>query len=142
MDNLWTPELLDQLKKAGWAVLGAALVYLFIVRPLLRPRALPTPVRPEPSLSPATEPLMAKSDIEEKQEAWARQRDAWEAEERLKAQDEQLRKDRQEQAQAERKRQLDELTAYAAGFATQQPEQTALLLKSWAASKAAPTPTA
>lgn len=135
-EGIWTPELFDQLKKVGWVLLGAGLLYLLVLRPLLRPRPAASRTEPAPDFRAASGADKAKSEIEEKEEAWARQRDVWAAEERLREQDEQLRKDREEQAQAEGKRQLDELMAYAAGFASQQPDQTALLLKSWAAGKA------
>jgi flagellar biosynthesis/type III secretory pathway M-ring protein FliF/YscJ len=80
-----------------------------------------------------------RREIEEKQEAWARQREIWEADERLREQEAQLRRQREESAQADRRRQLDELVEYANTYAQEQPEQAALLLKSWAADKA-PSP--
>jgi flagellar M-ring protein FliF len=134
-ESWWTPEVMDQAKKMGWTALGAALLYLFVLRPLLRPASVPAPQPTEPAMTTTTSPNDVRREIEEKQEAWARQREVWAAEERLREQDEQLRRDQEEKVQADRKRRLDELLSYAEGFAGQQPEQTALLLKSWASSR-------
>ncbi len=138
-EALWTPELIDQLRKIALMLLGAALVYFLVLRPLLKPKPAPpvaAPVEPEPWLAKQDEREQHQREIEEKEQAWARQREVWAAEERLREQEEKLRKDKEEQMQAERKKQLDELMGYASGFAQQEPEQTALLLKSWASSKA------
>ncbi len=138
-ETLWTPELIDQLRKMALMLLGAALVYFLVLRPLLKPKPPPpvvAPVEPEPWLAKQNEQEQHQREIEEKEQAWARQREVWAAEERLREQEEKLRKDKEEQMQAERKKQLDELMGYASGFAQQEPEQTALLLKSWASSKA------
>lgn len=134
-ESWWTPELMDQAKKMGWTALGALLLYFLVLRPLLRPRPVVAPQPVEPAMAAAPAQNDVKREIEEKQEAWARQREVWAAEERLREQDEQLRRDQEEKTQAERKRRLDELLGYAEGFASRQPDQTALLLKSWASSR-------
>jgi flagellar M-ring protein FliF len=137
-ESVWTPELIDQIRKIGLMLLGAALVYFLVLRPLLKPKPAPpapAPVAPEPWLAQKDEREQHQREIEEKEQAWARQREVWAAEERLREQEDKLRKDKEEQLQADRKKQLDELMGYANGFAQQDPEQTALLLKSWASSK-------
>jgi flagellar M-ring protein FliF len=138
------PPAGDALAGIDWWGLGlkgllALLAVLILSYLLMRPRA-PRAVVAAPSMPQAPTPAeQTRREIEEKQEAWARQREIWEADERLREQEAQLRRQREESAQADRRRQLDELVEYANTYAQEQPEQAALLLKSWAADKA-PSP--
>lgn len=139
------PAAADTAPATDWWSLGlkallALLAVLMLSYLLLRPRAPAArlDVAAQPVQQAPTPDEQMRREIEEKEQAWARQREVWEADERLREQESQLRRQREESTQAERRRQLDELVEYANTFAQEQPEQAALLLKSWAADKAAP----
>mgnify|MGYP002135840336 CR=1 FL=1 len=126
-----TPELTSQLVRYGAIALGLLFAYFAIARPLMRPVPLP-PIDPDLPDSPQGRAAQRMRDeIKDLDLSWAMEQEAKRAQE--------LRVEREIEAQMERMREretaskakFEEVVAYATQYATDQPDDTALLLRAW-----------
>ena len=126
-----TPELVSQLVRYGAIALGLLFAYFAIARPLLRPVPLP-PIDPDLPDSPQGRAAQRmREEIKELDLSWAMEQEVKRAQE--------LRVEREIEAQMERMRErevaskakFEDAVAYATQYATEQPDDTALLLRAW-----------
>ena len=129
--NRLTPELLSQLIRYGAIALGLLFAYFAIARPLMRPVPLP-PIDPDLPDSPQGRAAQRmREEIKNLDLSWAMEQEAKRAQE--------LRVEREIEAQMERMRErevvskakFEDAVAYATQYATEQPDDTALLLRAW-----------
>jgi flagellar M-ring protein FliF len=130
-----TPELTSQLIRYGAIALGLLFAYFAIARPLMRPVPLP-PIDPDLPNSPQGRAAQRmREEIKELDLSWAMEQEAKRAQE--------LRVEREIEAQMERMREremaskakFEDVVAYATQYATDQPDDTALLLRAWVSEK-------
>ena len=130
-----TPELTSQLIRYGAIALGLLFAYFAIARPLMRPVPLP-PIDPDLPNSPQGRAAQRmREEIKELDLSWAMEQEAKRAQE--------LRVEREIEAQMERMREremaskakFEDVVAYASQYATDQPDDTALLLRAWVSEK-------
>lgn len=126
-----TPELTSQLVRYGAIALGLLFAYFAIARPLMRPVPLP-PIDPDLPNSPQGRAAQRmREEIKDLDLSWAMEQEAKRAQE--------LRVEREIEAQMERMRErevaskakFEDVVAYATQYATDQPDDTALLLRAW-----------
>jgi len=126
-----TPELTSQLIRYGAIALGLLFAYFAIARPLMRPVPLP-PIDPDLPNSPQGRAAQRmREEIKDLDLSWAMEQEAKRAQE--------LRVEREIEAQMERMRErevaskakFEDVVAYATQYATDQPDDTALLLRAW-----------
>ena len=126
-----TPELTSQLVRYGAIALGLLFAYFAIARPLMRPVPLP-PIDPDLPNSPQGRAAQRmREEIKELDLSWAMEQESKRAQE--------LRVEREIEAQMERMREremaskakFEDVVAYATQYATEQPDDTALLLRAW-----------
>jgi flagellar biosynthesis/type III secretory pathway M-ring protein FliF/YscJ len=130
-----TPELTSQLIRYGAIALGLLFAYFAIARPLMRPVPLP-PIDPDLPNSPQGRAAQRmREEIKELDLSWAMEQEVKRAQE--------LRVEREIEAQMERMREremaskakFEDVVAYATQYATDQPDDTALLLRAWVSEK-------
>ena len=130
-----TPELTSQLIRYGAIALGLLFAYFAIARPLMRPVPLP-PIDPDLPNSPQGRAAQRmREEIKELDLSWAMEQEVKRAQE--------LRVEREIEAQMERMREremaskakFEAVVAYATQYATDQPDDTALLLRAWVSEK-------
>lgn len=130
-----TPELTSQLIRYGAIALGLLFAYFAIARPLMRPVPLP-PIDPDLPNSPQGRAAQRmREEIKELDLSWAMEQEVKRAQE--------LRVEREIEAQMERMREremaskakFEDVVAYATQYATNQPDDTALLLRAWVSEK-------
>ena len=128
-----TPELTAQLVRYGAIALGLLFAYFAIARPLMRPVPLP-PIDPDLPNSPQGRVAQRMRDeIKDLDLSWAMDQEVKRAQE--------LRVEKEIEAQMERMREremaskakFEDVVAYATQYASEQPEDTALLLRAWVA---------
>lgn len=127
----FTPDLISQLVRYGAIALGLLFAYFAIARPLMRPVPLP-PIDPDlPDTPQGRAAQRMREEIKELDLSWAMEQEAKRAQE--------LRVEREIEAQMERMREremaskakFEDAVAYATQYATEQPDDTALLLRAW-----------
>jgi flagellar M-ring protein FliF len=130
-----TPELMSQLIRYGAIALGLLFAYFAIARPLMRPVPLP-PIDPDLPDSPQGRAAQRmREEIKELDLSWAMEQEVKRAQE--------LRVEREIEAQMARMREremaskakFEDVVAYATQYATDQPDDTALLLRAWVSEK-------
>ena len=135
-----TPDLVSQLIRYGAIALGLLFAYFAIARPLMRPVPLP-PIDPDLPDSPQGRAAQRmREEIKDLDLSWAMEQEAKRAQE--------LRVEREIEAQMERMREremaskakFEDVVAYATQYATEQPDDTALLLRAWVSESGAATP--
>lgn len=126
-----SPDLVSQLVRYGAIALGLLFAYFAIARPLMRPVPLP-PIDPDLPDSPQGRAAQRmREEIKDMDLSWAMEQEAKRAQE--------LRVEREIEAQMERMRErevaskakFEDVVAYATQYATEQPDDTALLLRAW-----------
>jgi flagellar M-ring protein FliF len=134
-----TPDLVSQLVRYGAIALAVIFAYFAILRPLLKPTPPPKiepmtvsePVPPAPSRS-----QVMREKIQEQEQAWLLEKEAQRAQELREAQESQERLARIRDQELASKAKIDDLVAYAARYAKEQPQDAALLLRAWLANSA------
>jgi flagellar M-ring protein FliF len=135
-----TPDLMAQLIRYGAIALGLLFAYFAIARPLLRPVPLP-PIDPDLPDSPQGRAAQRmREEIKELDLSWAMEQEVKRAQE--------LRVEREIEAQMERMRErevaskakFEDAVAYATQYATEQPDDTALLLRAWVSETSSGSP--
>ncbi len=134
-----TPDLVSQLIRYGAIALGLLFAYFAIARPLMRPVPLP-PIDPDLPDSPQGRAAQRmREEIKELDLSWAMEQEVKRAQE--------LRVEREIEAQMERMREremaskakFENAVTYATNYATEQPDDTALLLRAWVSEAGAPS---
>ena len=129
--NRLTPDLLSQLIRYGAIALGLLFAYFAIARPLMRPVPLP-PIDPDLPNSPQGRAAQRmREEIKDLDLSWAMDQEVKRAQE--------LRVEKEIEAQMERmlerevasKAKFEDVLGYATQYATEQPDDTALLLRAW-----------
>jgi flagellar M-ring protein FliF len=128
-----SPDLMAQLVRYGAIALGLLFAYFAIARPLMRPVPLP-PIDPDLPDSPQGRAAQRmREEIKEMDLSWAMEQEVKRAQE--------LRVEKEIEAQMERMREremaskakFEDAVSYATQYASEQPDDTALLLRAWVA---------
>ncbi len=128
-----SPDLMAQLVRYGAIALGLLFAYFAIARPLMRPVPLP-PIDPDLPDSPQGRAAQRmREEIKEMDLSWAMEQEVKRAQE--------LRVEKEIEAQMERMREremaskakFEDAVSYVTQYATEQPDDTALLLRAWVA---------
>jgi flagellar M-ring protein FliF len=129
----FSPDLISQLVRYLAIALGLLFAYFAIARPLLRPVPLP-PLDPDLPDSPQGRAAQRmREEIKEMDLSWAMDQEVKRAQE--------MRVEREIEAQVERMREkevaskakFEDMVSYATQYASDQPDDTALLLRAWVA---------
>ena len=127
----FSPDLISQLVRYLAIALGLLFAYFAIARPLLRPVPLP-PLDPDLPDSPQGRAAQRmREEIKEMDLSWAMNQEVKRAQE--------MRVEREIEAQVERMREkevaskakFEDMVSYATQYASDQPDDTALLLRAW-----------
>ena len=127
----FSPDLISQLVRYLAIALGLLFAYFAIARPLLRPVPLP-PLDPDLPDSPQGRAAQRmREEIKEMDLSWAMGQEVKRAQE--------MRVEREIEAQVERMREkevaskakFEDMVSYATQYASDQPDDTALLLRAW-----------
>jgi flagellar M-ring protein FliF len=132
----WTPELTSQLLGYGAIALAVLFGYFAVLRPLLRPAPPPViePVMPPPEApAPPSARERLRQEIDQRNEEWALQEEAWKAEAEQRERMARAEAERQTAKESQSKRLYDELLDYARSYVTQNQDKAAFLLRAWAA---------
>jgi flagellar M-ring protein FliF len=134
-----TPDLVSQLVRYGAIALAVIFAYFAILRPLLKPTPPPKiePMTVSEPVPPAPSPSQVmREKIQEQEQAWLLEKEAQRAQELREAQESQERLARIRDQELASKAKIDDLVAYAARYAKEQPQDAALLLRAWLANSA------
>jgi flagellar M-ring protein FliF len=126
-----TPELTSQLIRYGAIALGLLFAYFAIARPLMRPVPLP-PIDPDLPNSPQGRAAQRmREEIKELDLSWAMEQEAKRAQELRVEREIEAQMDRMREREVASKAKFEDVVAYATQYATDQPDDTALLLRAW-----------
>ena len=129
----FSPDLISQIVRYLAITLGLLFAYFAIARPLLRPVPLP-PLDPDLPDSPQGRAAQRmREEIKEMDLSWSMGQEVKRAQE--------MRVEREIEAQVERMRErevaskakFEDMVSYATQYASDQPDDTALLLRAWVA---------
>jgi len=129
----FSPDLISQIVRYLAITLGVLFAYFAIARPLLRPVPLP-PLDPDLPDSPQGRAAQRmREEIKEMDLSWSMGQEVKRAQE--------MRVEREIEAQVERMRErevaskakFEDMVSYATQYASDQPDDTALLLRAWVA---------
>jgi len=128
-----SPDLISQIVRYLAITLGLLFAYFAIAKPLLRPLPLP-PLDPDLPNSPQGRAAQRmREEIKEMDLSWSMGQEVKRAQE--------MRVEREIEAQVERMRErevaskakFEDMVSYATQYASDQPDDTALLLRAWVA---------
>jgi flagellar M-ring protein FliF len=126
-----TPELTSQLIRYGAIALGLLFAYFAIARPLMRPVPLP-PIDPDLPNSPQGRAAQRmREEIKDLDLSWAMEQEAKRAQELRVEREIEAQMDRMREREVASKAKFEDVVAYATQYATDQPDDTALLLRAW-----------
>ena len=126
-----TPELTSQLIRYGAIAMGLLFAYFAIARPLMRPVPLP-PIDPDLPNSPQGRAAQRmREEIKELDLSWAMEQEAKRAQELRVEREIEAQMDRMREREVASKAKFEDVVAYATQYATDQPDDTALLLRAW-----------
>ena len=126
-----TPELTSQLVRYGAIALGLLFAYFAIARPLMRPVPLP-PIDPDLPNSPQGRAAQRmREEIKDLDLSWAMEQEAKRAQELRVEREIEAQMDRMREREVASKAKFEDVVAYATQYATDQPDDTALLLRAW-----------
>jgi len=129
--NRLTPDLVSQLVRYGAIALGLLFAYFAIARPLMRPVPLP-PIDPDLPDSPQGRAAQRmREEIKDLDLSWAMEQEAKRAQELRVEKEIEAQMDRMREREVASKAKFDDVVAYATQYATDQAEDTALLLRAW-----------
>lgn len=131
-----TPDLVSQLVRYGAIALAVLFAYFAILRPLIKPAPAPKTEPVAPVLSEVPQVTTAermREQMQEQEQAWALEKEAQRARELRVERDAQEHMARLREKELASKAKIDELVAYAAQYAQEQPQDAALLLRAWLA---------
>ena len=129
--NRLTPDLLSQLIRYGAIALGLLFAYFAIARPLMRPVPLP-PIDPDLPNSPQgrAAPRM-REEIKDLDLSWAMDQEVKRAQELRVEKEIEAQMERMREREVASKAKFEDVLGYATQYATEQPDDTALLLRAW-----------
>ena len=137
--NRLTPDLVSQLVRYGAIALGLLFAYFAIARPLMRPVPLP-PIDPDLPDSPQGRAAQRmREEIKDLDLSWAMEQEAKRAQELRVEKEIEAQMDRMREREVASKAKFDDVVAYATQYATDQAEDTALLLRAWVSETGAAT---
>jgi len=126
-----TPELTSQLVRYGAIALGLLFAYFAIARPLMRPVPLP-PIDPDLPDSPQGRAAQrVREEIKELDLSWAMDQEVKRAQELRVEKEIEAQMERMREREVASKAKFEDVVAYATQYATDQPDDTALLLRAW-----------
>jgi flagellar M-ring protein FliF len=128
-----TPELTSQLIRYGAIALGLLFAYFAIARPLMRPVPLP-PIDPDLPDSPQGRAAQRMRDeIKDLDLSWAMEQEVKRAQELRVEKEIEAQMERMRERETASKAKFEDVVAYATKYASEQPDDTALLLRAWVA---------
>jgi flagellar M-ring protein FliF len=128
-----TPDLVSQLVRYGAIALGLLFAYFAIARPLMRPVPLP-PIDPDLPDSPQGRAAQRmREEIKDLDLSWAMEQEAKRAQELRVEREIEMQMERMREREVASKIKFEDGVAYATQYATEQPDETALLLRAWVA---------
>jgi len=126
-----TAEMTSQLIRYGAIALGLLFAYFAIARPLMRPVPLP-PIDPDLPDSPQGRAAQRmREEIKDLDLSWAMEQEAKRAQELRVEKEIEAQMDRMREREVASKAKFEDVVAYATQYATEQPDDTALLLRAW-----------
>lgn len=131
-----TPDLVSQLVRYGAIALAVLFAYFAILRPLLKPAPAPQAEPAGPAVPTAPQPSTAermREQMQEQEQTWALEKEAQRARELRVEREAQEQMARLREKELASKAKIDDLVAYAAQYAKEQPQDAALLLRAWLA---------
>ena len=132
-----TPELTSQLVRYGAIALGLLFAYFAIARPLMRPVPLP-PIDPDLPNSPQGRAAQRMRDeIKDLDLSWAMEQEVKRAQELRVEKEIEAQMERMRERETASKAKFEDVVAYATQYASEQPDDTALLLRAWVAETSA-----
>ena len=128
-----TPELTAQLVRYGAIALGLLFAYFAIARPLMRPVPLP-PIDPDLPNSPQGRAAQRMRDeIKDLDLSWSMEQEVKRAQELRVEKEIEAQMERMRERETASKAKFEDVVAYATQYASEQPDDTALLLRAWVA---------
>jgi flagellar M-ring protein FliF len=128
-----SPDLVSQLVRYGAIALGLLFAYFAIARPLMRPVPLP-PIDPDLPDSPQGRAAQRmREEIKDMDLAWSMEQEVKRAQELRVEKEIEVQMERMREREVASKAKFEEVVAYATQYATEQPDDTALLLRAWVA---------
>ena len=128
-----TPELTSQLIRYGAIALGLLFAYFAIARPLMRPVPLP-PIDPDLPNSPQGRAAQRMRDeIKDLDLSWSMEQEVKRAQELRVEKEIEAQMERMRERETASKAKFEDVVAYATQYASEQPDDTALLLRAWVA---------
>ena len=128
-----TPELTSQLIRYGAIALGLLFAYFAIARPLMRPVPLP-PIDPDLPNSPQGRAAQRmREEIKDLDLSWAMEQEVKRAQELRVEKEIEAQMERMREREVASKAKFEDVVAYATQYASEQPDDTALLLRAWVA---------
>ena len=129
--NRLTPDLLSQLIRYGAIALGLLFAYFAIARPLMRPVPLP-PIDPDLPNSPQGRAAQRmREEIKDLDLSWAMDQEVKRAQELRVEKEIEAQMERMREREVASKAKFEDVLGYATQYATEQPDDTALLLRAW-----------
>ena len=129
--NRLTPDLLSQLIRYGAIALGLLFAYFAIARPLMRPVPLP-PIDPDLPNSPQGRAAQRmREEIKDLDLSWAMDQEVKRAQELRVEKEIEAQRERMREREVASKAKFEDVLGYATQYATEQPDDTALLLRAW-----------
>ena len=126
-----SPELQSQLVRYGAIALGLLFAYFAIARPLMRPVPLP-PIDPDLPDSPQGRAAQRmREEIKDLDLSWAMEQEVKRAQELRVEKEVEAQMERMREREVASKAKFEDVVAYATHYATEQPDDTALLLRAW-----------
>ncbi len=126
-----SPELQSQLVRYGAIALGLLFAYFAIARPLMRPVPLP-PIDPDLPDSPQGRAAQRmREEIKDLDLSWAMEQEVKRAQELRVEKEVEAQMERMREREVASKAKFEDVVAYATQYATEQPDDTALLLRAW-----------
>ena len=128
-----SPDLMAQLVRYGAIALGLLFAYFAIARPLMRPVPLP-PIDPDLPDSPQGRAAQRmREEIKEMDLSWAMEQEVKRAQELRVEKEIEAQMERMREREVASKAKFEDVVSYATQYASEQPDDTALLLRAWVA---------
>ena len=135
-----SPDLVSQLVRYGAIALGLLFAYFAIARPLMRPVPLP-PIDPDLPDSPQGRAAQRmREEIKDLDLSWAMEQEVKRAQELRVEKEIEAQMERMREREVASKAKFENVVAYATQYATDQPDDTALLLRAWVSESGASSP--
>ena len=129
----FSPDFISQMVRYLAITLGLLFAYFAIARPLMRPVPLP-PLDPDLPDSPQGRAAQRmREEIKEMDLSWAMEQEVKRAQEMRVEREIEAQMDRMREKEVASKAKFEDMVSYATQYASDQPDDTALLLRAWVA---------